>query len=181
MGIPDFALLIIAKGYGVPVVPKVSQLADKLGVHVNSFKIIYSAFAWLQGVLGKRLGTTQEYDVSASAKVKDVFEIDIKGKKKTIVAGCEVVSGTAKRGSLCRVMRNGEMVAEGKLESLREGKKNVASVQSGKECGIQVEVPDGFHYVVGDIIETITAREVPREFETKASELDGPREVDEDE
>jgi translation initiation factor IF-2 len=76
-----------------------------------------------------------------------VFKVGRKGQ----IAGCYVRDGTVTRSDHARVMRGGQVVAEGRIESLRRFQEDVREVQSGYECGIKVEGVDEFQE--GDVLE----------------------------
>ncbi len=97
------------------------------------------------------------------AEIREVFSVPKIGK----VAGCYVVEGTISRTSLVRLVRDGVVIYEGKLGSLKRFKDDVKEVASGYECGMSIE---GFQDIkAGDIIEAYTTHEVARKLEeTKA-------------
>jgi len=72
-------------------------------MHVNSFKIIYSAIDWLKAVVSKHLEPTVRTHITAQAEVLQLFTIR-EGKKYRLVAGCRVTNGTLKRGMLTQVL-----------------------------------------------------------------------------
>jgi translation initiation factor IF-2 len=93
--------------------------------------------------------------VLGSAEVRETFKTP-----KGVVAGCYVTNGEITRNAQARVIRNGAIVYEGKIGSLRRFKDDVRNVAQGFECGIGLE---GFGDVkVGDVIEAFEMREVPR-------------------
>ena len=91
-----------------------------------------------------------------SADVKDKFKIP----KIGIIAGCSVSKGKVIRNSLLRVVRDGEVIYEGKLTSLKRFKEDVNEVKNGLECGIGVQ---GFYdFIEKDIIEVYALKTVKR-------------------
>jgi len=86
---------------------------------------------------------------TGQADVKEVFKIP-----KGVVAGCMVVDGKLVRGGLVRVIRDGVVIFEGELTSLKRFKDDVKEISNGYECGVVIE---GYNDVVpGDVIETFT-------------------------
>ena len=91
-----------------------------------------------------------------SAEVRETFKVPRVGT----IAGCMVISGEVSRDDKARVVRDGVVVYEGNLASLRRFKDDVKSVKSGYECGIGI---DGFQDIhLGDVIETYKVVEVAR-------------------
>jgi translation initiation factor IF-2 len=101
--------------------------------------------------------TTREV-VLGQAEVRQVFSIPRVGT----IAGCYVTDGLVRRGTRCRLVRDGVQIYDGKFGSLRRFKDDTREVQTGFECGIGI---DGFNDVkVGDVIESY-------EIESKPAEL----------
>ena len=96
--------------------------------------------------------------VLGQAEVRNVFKVSKVGS----VAGCYVVDGEMKRDALCRILRDGVIVYEGKIETLKRFKDDAKSVASGFECGIKIENFNDIHE--GDIIE---------DYEMKVKEENG--------
>jgi translation initiation factor IF-2 len=92
------------------------------------------------------------------SEVRQVFRITKVGN----VAGCMVLSGEIQRGALCRLVRDGTIVYEGQIGSLRRHKDDVAKVPAGYECGISLERFQDIKE--GDVIETYTLEEAPMEL-----------------
>ena len=92
------------------------------------------------------------------AEVRETFKIP----KIGTVAGCYVLQGVIQRDALARVRRDGEVIFEGRIASLKRFKEDVREVQAGYECGIRLE---GFDKIkVGDIIEAFKKEEVKKEL-----------------
>lgn len=90
------------------------------------------------------------------AEVKDTF----RSSKLGVVAGCQVIEGTVRRGNPIRVLRDNVVIFEGELESLRRFKEDVNEVKMGTECGIAVK--DYNDVKLGDQIEIFQRTEVQR-------------------
>ncbi len=102
------------------------------------------------------LKPTEEEHQTASIEVRNTFKVP----KVGIAAGCMVQEGEVNREDLCRLVRDGIVIYEGKLASLRRYKDDVKSVKSGFECGIGLENFQDIH--IGDVIETYQIVEVAR-------------------
>lgn len=152
----------IIVGFNVPLPPKLIDEAKKIGVLVNSFKIIYGLTDWVQTVLSKLLKPNVNVTALAEAEVLQMFTITEK-KRTYTVAGCVVTSGIFKRGKKVQLLRAGQVLWEGSMRNLRHHKQDVASVQSGKECGILL--PDEVLDIqAGDIIRAVEKQTIDRQI-----------------
>lgn len=135
-------------GFNVRPEPKATALAERQGVDVRLYTIIYDAIADIKAAMEGLLEPTLKERVLGRAEVRQVFMIP----KVGAVAGAYVVDGTIARSSAgIRVIRDNIVVYQGKLGSLRRFKDDVREVQQGYECGLSVE---NFNDVkTGDIIE----------------------------
>jgi translation initiation factor IF-2 len=102
------------------------------------------------------LAPVYEEVVSGDAEVREVYRVPRVGA----VAGCLVQSGTIRRGSKVRFLRDGTIIWKGVVSSLKRFKDDVREVQAGFECGIGLS--DFQDLKPGDIIETFEEREIPR-------------------
>jgi translation initiation factor IF-2 len=134
-------------GFGVKPDPKALAHAEHLGVDIRSYSIIYEAAAEVRAAMEDMLAPTIREKYQGKAEVRQVFSVTKVGQ----IAGSTIVDGKITRQAKLRVMREGKLVIEGKVGSLRRFKDDVKEVLQGFECGISVE---GFNDVrVGDIIE----------------------------
>ena len=101
--------------------------------------------------------------VTGDAEVREVFSVPRVGK----VAGCYVLNGTITRGSKVRFLREGVVIWNGAIASLRRFKDDVREVQSGFECGIGLENYQDLK--PGDVIETYDLKEIAREADARLS------------
>jgi translation initiation factor IF-2 len=123
-------------GFNVRPEAKAAALAEREGVDIRSYSIIYEALSDIRAAMEGLLEPTLKERVLGRAEVRQVFMIP----KAGAVAGCYVTDGTIVRaGSSVRVVRDGVVVYEGKMGSLRRFKDDVKEVASGYECGIGVE------------------------------------------
>jgi translation initiation factor IF-2 len=115
---------------------KAAALAEREGIDIRNYSIIYEALNDIKAAMEGLLDPTFKERVLGRAEVRKVFVIP----KAGAVAGCYVTDGVISRTSAgIRVVRDGVMVYEGKISSLRRFKDDVKEVQAGYECGISVE------------------------------------------
>src|SRR5262249_25306862 len=123
-------------GFNVRPESKASALAEREGIDIRLYTIIYDAIADIRAAMEGLLEPTLKERALGRAEVRQVFSIPRVGT----VAGCYVLEGTISRASSgVRVIRDHVTVYEGKLGSLRRFKDDVREVQQGYECGIGVE------------------------------------------
>lgn len=123
-------------GFNIRPEPKASALADREGVDIRLYTIIYDAISDIKAAMEGLLEPTLKERVLGRAEVRQVFTIP----KAGTIAGSYVIDGTISRASQgVRVIRDHVVVYEGKLSSLRRFKDDVREVQQGYECGIGVE------------------------------------------
>jgi translation initiation factor IF-2 len=147
--------------YRVGVEAKARALAQREGVEVRHYDVIYEAIedirAALEGLLEPEIVT----QVVGTAEVRQVFDVS----SSTRIAGCMVTSGRVFRGAGARVLRDGVVLHEGTISSLRRFRDDVKEVQQGLECGIMVS---GFAEIEeGDVIEVLEQRKVARRLDSK--------------
>jgi translation initiation factor IF-2 len=135
-------------GFNVRPELKASQTAEKEGVDIRLYKIIYEAIEDVKKALEGMLEPTLKEKVLGRAEVRQTFHISRIGT----VAGCYVIDGTMSRTSDgIRIIRDNIVIYEGKMASLKRFKEDVREVQSGYECGITIENYNDIK--VGDIFE----------------------------
>ena len=123
-------------GFNIRPEPKAAALAEREGVDIRLYTIIYDAIADIRAAMEGLLEPTLKERVLGRAEVRQVFTIP----KAGTIAGSYVLDGTISRASQgVRVIRDHVVVYEGKLGSLRRFKDDVREVQQGYECGIGVE------------------------------------------
>jgi len=135
-------------GFNVRPEMKAAQTAEREGVDIRLYNIIYDAVEEVKRALEGMLAPTLKEKVLGRAEVRQLFHIS----KVGTVAGCYVLDGVISRASDgIRVIRDNIVVYDGKIASLRRFKEDVREVQSGYECGILIE---NFNDIkVGDILE----------------------------
>ena len=114
---------------------KIADLAQKHGVTIRHYSIIYNLISDIKEIVSGFLPTIKEEKSIGTAIVREVFNISKIGK----VAGCYVQDGLIKRDMNARLLRDSRIVYEGKIDTLRRFKKNEKEVKNGFECGISLE------------------------------------------
>ncbi|MDQ7010179.1 MAG: translation initiation factor IF-2, partial [Mariprofundaceae bacterium] len=122
-------------GFNVRPETKAKKLAEQEGVDVRFYKVIYDAIDDIRDAMAGKLAPEEVEKVIGSAEVREVFQVP----KVGAVAGCYVTDGFVVRHAGVRVLREGVLVYDGKLASLKRFKDDVKEVKSGYECGIGVE------------------------------------------
>lgn len=141
-------------GFNVRPAMNVKQMADSLGVEIRLYNIIYRVQEDIEAALKGMLEPVFEEVVIGQAEVRETF----KASKIGTIAGCMVTDGVIRRESLVRLIREGIVVYEGKLASLKRFKDDAKEVRTGFECGLSIE---NFNDIkIGDIIEASQMKEV---------------------
>ncbi len=156
--------VMLAKGAGAPIIGfnvrasrQARDLAEREGVEIRYYAIIYDLLDDIKGVMSGLLAPAQRENFLGLAEVLQVFDITKVGK----IAGCRVREGVVRRGARVRIIREDVVVLElGVLQTLKRFKDDVAEVASGFECGMAFQ---GFQDIKeGDSIECFTLEEVKR-------------------
>jgi translation initiation factor IF-2 len=143
-------------GFNVRPDRKARELAEREGVEIRTYEIIYQVIEDIENAMLGLLAPEFEEVVTGEAEVREVFSVPRVGR----VAGCYVQSGTITRGSKVRFLREGTIIWKGSITSLKRFKDDAREVQAGYECGIGLS--DFQDLKAGDIIETYEDREIPR-------------------
>jgi translation initiation factor IF-2 len=130
--------------------------AEREGVEIKLYRIIYEAVADVRAALEGMLRPEQREVVDGDAEVRELFKV----AKIGVIAGCSVRSGVINREGRVRVIRNGSQVYDGRIGSLRRFKDDVREVRAGFECGIGIENFNDLK--VGDVIEGYRTEERAR-------------------
>jgi len=144
-------------GFNVRASKQARDLAEREGVEIRYYAIIYDLIDDIKGVLSGMLAPIQRETFLGAAEVLQAFDISKVGR----IAGCRVREGVVRRGARVRIIRDDVVVLElGTLQTLKRFKDEVAEVQSGQECGMAFA---GFQDIqAGDQIECFTVEEVKR-------------------
>lgn len=133
-------------GFNTTLAPGARQAADRLGVDVRDYNIIYKLLDDIQAAMEGLLEPELVEEPLGQVEVRAVFPV---GRGQ--VAGCYILSGKVIRNCKIRVRRGGEVVYEGNLDSLKRMKEDAREVNAGYECGIGIN--DFNSWEIGDIIE----------------------------
>ncbi len=143
-------------GFNVRPMAPVRQEAQVKGVEIRLYNIIYKVIEDIEAALKGLLDPVFEEVVTGQAEVRSLFKLS----KVGTIAGCYVTDGVIERNSLVRILRDGVVVFEGKMASLKRFKDDVKEVKYGFECGITIE---NFNDIKeGDVFEASILKEIPR-------------------
>ncbi|MFY1627252.1 translation initiation factor IF-2 [Micromonospora sp. HUAS LYJ1] len=144
-------------GFNVRAANKVREIADREGVEIRYYTVIYQAIEEIDAALKGLLKPEYEEVELGTAEIRDVF----RSSKIGNISGCIVRSGIIRRNAKARLLRDGAVVADNlTISSLKRFKDDATEVREGFECGLTL---GGFNNVqVGDTIETFEMREKPR-------------------
>ncbi|MBX3133137.1 MAG: translation initiation factor IF-2 [Gemmatimonadaceae bacterium] len=155
--------ILLAKASGAIIIgfhvrpdTKARAAADREGVEIKLYRIIYEAVADVRAALEGLLRPESKEVVVGEAEVRETFKVP----KIGVIAGCYVRSGVINRQGRVRVVRDGVEVYDGTIGSLRRFKDDAKEVKEGYECGIGIENFNDLK--VGDVIETYRTEEVAR-------------------
>ena len=143
----------IIYGFNVRPTAVVRKKAEEDKVEIRLHRIIYALIEEVEDAINGLTKKEEVEHVLGQAEVRNIFKVS----KVGTVAGSYVIDGEMHRDALCRIIRDGVVVYEGKIETLKRFKDDAKTVASGFECGIKVENFNDVHE--GDIIENYELRE----------------------
>jgi translation initiation factor IF-2 len=144
----------IIVGFQVRPSQSARRLAEKEGVDIRLYSIIYDAIEEVKAAMEGMLSPEIKEEITANVEIREVFKITKVGS----VAGCMVRDGKIKRGNKIRLIRDGIVIYTGELGSLKRFKDDVKEVAQGYECGLNIQ---NFNDIkVGDIVEAFEEIEV---------------------
>ncbi len=146
----------IILGFNVRPVGEARQLADREGVEIRTYSVIYRAIDELRDAMQGMLAPEEVEETVGTIEVRATF----RASKIGVIAGCYVTDGKATRGAKCRLVRDGTIVYEGEIASLRRFNDDVREVATGFECGVVLK--DYMDVKEGDLIEVYETRQVER-------------------
>ncbi|VEI50228.1 Translation initiation factor IF-2 [Kocuria rosea] len=150
----DNAIII---GFNVRPAERVTELADREGVEMKFYSVIYNAIDEVESALKGMLKPEYEEVELGTAEIREVY----RSSKWGNIAGAYITKGTIRRNSKARLVRDGSVVADNlTIDSLRRFKDDATEVREGYECGIGLGSFNDIHE--GDLIETWEMREKPR-------------------
>jgi translation initiation factor IF-2 len=145
-------------GFSVRPEPKVIELAEFEKVEIKLYNIIYDCVDDIKRAITGMLAPKLVEKTLGHAEVREIFSIPKAGS----IAGCYVTDGKIVRGSKIRLIRDKQVIFEGKIESLKRFKEDVKEVASGYECGIKIENFNDFK--PSDVVESYLIEEVAAEL-----------------
>ena len=128
--------------------------AERENVDIRLYRVIYQAIEEMEAAMKGMLAPKYVEKVLGHAEVRDTFKITGVGT----IAGCYVTDGKIKRNSEVRIVRDGIVIFEGELNSLKRFKEDAKEVAEGYECGIGIEKYNDIK--LGDVIESFVEEEV---------------------
>jgi len=150
-------------GFHVRPDTKAREVAEREGVDIRNYRVIYEAVEEVKLALEGLLRPEEKEVVVGTAEVREIFKVP----KAGTIAGCYVSSGTIQRNLPIRLLREYVQVYEGRIDSLKRFKDDVKEVRESFECGISIE---NFNDVkVGDVIECYRIEEVARSLAQSAA------------
>jgi translation initiation factor IF-2 len=146
----------IVVGFNVRPNAEAKQLADREGVDIRTYRVIYQLTEDIQRALIGMLSPERVEEVLGEVEVRQTFRASRVGT----IAGCMVTQGAVQRGAQVRIVRDGTIVHDGRIGTLKRFQDDVREVAQGFECGITI---DNFNDIKeGDVLEVYTVREVAR-------------------
>ncbi|HEX5631226.1 MAG TPA: translation initiation factor IF-2, partial [Acidimicrobiia bacterium] len=146
----------IVFGFNVRPDAQARRAAEKAGVDIRTYRIIYELLDDIEAILVGRLAPSEVETILGSAEVRAIFRAPRYGT----IAGCYVTEGEIVRGARARLLRSGVVVHDGVLASVRRFKDDVRSVAAGFECGLALE--NYRDIKERDVIEAYEVKEVAR-------------------
>ena len=157
-------------GFNVRPNAEARALAEREGVDLRTYRVIYQLTDDVRQALVGMLAPEQREEILGEAEVRALFRASRVG----VIAGCYVTRGVIRRNAQVRVVREGTVVYETTIASLKRFKDDVREVQEGFECGILL---DGFNDVKeGDVLEAFETRQIERTDLTVAGNGGAPGE-----
>jgi len=146
----------IVIGFNVLVAPQAAKMAEASHVEIRTYNVIYELTKEVRAAMSGLLEPVIEEEKLGEAEVRATFKVPGAG----IIAGCYVTSGRVIRNEFIRVRRDGKIIFDGKLDTLKHIKDEVKEMAQGYECGIHSQSFQDFQE--GDIIEAYTQKKIAR-------------------
>ncbi len=144
-------------GFNVRPTVQAARLADQEGVDIRYYSVIYDAINEIEAALKGMLKPIYEEKTRGHAEIREIF----RSSKFGNIAGCMVVDGQIRRNAKARLLRDGTVIAETSIASLRREKDDVTEVREGFECGMTLANYGDIQ--IGDVIEVYEMVEKPRD------------------
>jgi translation initiation factor IF-2 len=146
-------------GFNVRPVGAAAEVAQREGIEIRHYSVIYNVIDELRQAMQGLLKPEEVERTVATLEVRATFRASRIGT----IAGCYVTDGTVRRGATCRLVRDGTVVYDGRIGTLRRFKDDVREVQAGFECGVTLE--NFMDVKEGDVIEVYEKAQVERTLE----------------
>ncbi len=147
-------------GFNVRPLPEARGIADHEGVDIRTYSVIYKITDELKAAMQGLLTPEEVEETIGMVEVRQTFRASRIGT----IAGCYVTQGKVTRGSQVRIVRDGTVIHDGRIGTLRRFKDDVREVEEGFECGVVLENYQDVRE--GDVLEVYETRQVERELET---------------
>jgi translation initiation factor IF-2 len=148
----------IILAFNVRPVGDARSVAEREGVEIRHYSVIYRAIEELRDAMQGMLAPEEVEETLGTVEVRQIFRASRVGT----IAGCHVTDGRVTRGSRVRLVRDGTVVYDGEIQSLRRFNEDVREVAAGYDCGVVLR--DFADIKEGDVLETYTTRQVEREL-----------------
>ncbi len=145
-------------GFNVRPSPKVIEYAQEENVDMKFYNVIYNAIKDIKDAIVGMMDSTFEERMLGRAEVRETFHVP----KVGTIAGCYVLDGKIERNKLVRLIRDGVVIFDGKISSLKRYKEDQKEVNAGYECGIAIENYNDVK--IGDILECYYMEEIRPEI-----------------
>ena len=145
-------------GFQVRPSQNARSLAEKEGIDIRIYSIIYEAINEIKSAMEGMLEPTEEEVIAGNVEVREIYKIS----KIGTIAGCYVTNGNILRNNKIRLIRDGIVVYTGKIKQLKRFKDDVNEVKNGYECGLSIA--DFNDIKVGDVIESFEINEIKRKL-----------------
>ena len=146
----------IIVGFNVRPDAGATASAEAQGVDIRLYRVIYTAIEEIEAAMKGMLDPTYKEEVTGHAEIRQTFKVSGVGT----IAGCYVTDGTITRNTQVRIVRDGIVIHEGELASLKRFKDDVKEVNSGYECGLSIERFNDIKE--GDVVEGFKMVEIER-------------------
>ncbi len=143
-------------GFQVRPAQSAKKLAEDEEIEIKTYSVIYHAIEEIKAAIEGMLDPEYVEEITANIEVRDVFKIT----KVGTVAGAYVLDGKVERSNKVRIIRDGVVVHEGEIDTLKRFKDDMKEVSKGYECGVQIKNYNDLR--IGDILETFKQVEVKR-------------------
>ncbi len=150
----------VIMGLGVAPVGAAKELADREGVTIRTYAVIYEALDDLRDSMSGLLAPDKVENVLGTVEVRQIF----RASKLGTIAGSYVTNGIVRRGAQCRVMRDGEVIATTVVTTLKRFNDDAREVAAGYECGIVLQHNQDI--AEGDVLEVFETKLVKRQLQT---------------